>query len=49
MEKLTTKLNLITMKLIIFFFPLWGNNITIRVKNQDTRRWMYFPCEIRSE
>jgi len=27
MEKLTT------MKIIMFFFPLWGNNITIRVRN----------------
>jgi hypothetical protein len=49
MEKLTTKLNLITMKIIMFFFSLWGNNITIRVRNQDMRRWMYFSCEIMGE
>jgi hypothetical protein len=48
MEKLTTKLNLITMKIIMFFFSFMGQQ-HLRVRNQDMRRWMYFPCEIRGE
>jgi hypothetical protein len=38
MEKLTTKLNLITIKIIIFFSRQQHYNTC-----EESRRWIYFP------